>query len=89
MAVTNYRRIKCNDQFSLLELELETGRKNQIRVHLESLGHPIVGDKKYGSTTTGLGRMALHAKILEFHHPIASKLFILRHLRRSNFSRYS
>lgn len=74
MAVTNYRRVKFNDHYSLLELELETGRKNQIRVHLESLGHPIVGDKKYGSTTLGLGRMALHAKVLEFYHPVTEKI---------------
>lgn len=74
IAVTNYRRKKFNEDYSLLELELETGRKNQIRVHMESLGHPIVGDKKYGSTTLGLGRMALHAKVLEFYHPVTKEI---------------
>lgn len=74
IAVTKYKRVKFNDNFSLLELELETGRKNQIRVHLESIGHPIVGDKKYGSTTLGLGRMALHAKVLEFYHPVTEEI---------------
>ena len=71
-AITNYRLIKSNDDFSLLEIELETGRKNQIRVHMESIGHPIVGDRKYGSTTT-FGRLALHARILEFYHPMTSE----------------
>lgn len=70
-AVTHYRCLKSNEQFSLLELELETGRKNQIRVHMESIGHPIVGDKKYGSGLSILGRMALHARVLEFIHPVS------------------
>jgi 23S rRNA pseudouridine1911/1915/1917 synthase len=69
-AVTHYRCLKSNEQFSLLELELETGRKNQIRVHMESIGHPIVGDKKYGSDLNMMGRMALHARVLEFIHPV-------------------
>ena len=71
-AITNYRVIKSNDEFSLLEIELETGRKNQIRVHMESIGHPIVGDRKYGSTTT-IGRLALHTRVLEFYHPMTSE----------------
>jgi len=69
-AVTHYRCLKSNEQFSLLEIELDTGRKNQIRVHLEGIGHPIVGDKKYGSGLNVLGRMALHARVLEFIHPV-------------------
>jgi 23S rRNA pseudouridine1911/1915/1917 synthase len=72
-AVTHYRKIKGNEHFSLLELELETGRKNQIRVHLQELGHPIVGDKKYGSEYNPLGRMGLHARTLEFIHPDTNK----------------
>lgn len=72
-AITHYRCIKSNDQYSLLELELETGRKNQIRVHLHQLGHPIAGDKKYGSTSNPIGRMALHARILAFHHPVSNE----------------
>ena len=47
-AVTHYKKIQSNKNYSLLEVQLETGRKNQIRVHLEELGHPVVGDKKYG-----------------------------------------
>ncbi|MFZ4581667.1 MAG: RluA family pseudouridine synthase [Paludibacter sp.] len=69
-AITHYRVVKSNDKLSLLEVELDTGRKNQIRVHMQGLGHPIVGDKKYGSTTSPIGRMGLHARILAFIHPM-------------------
>jgi 23S rRNA pseudouridine1911/1915/1917 synthase len=73
-AITHYKRIKSNEQFSLMELNLETGRKNQIRVHMQGIGHPISGDKKYGSATNPLGRVALHARLLEFYHPVTEKL---------------
>ncbi len=73
-AVTHYRVIKSNDDYSLLEIELETGRKNQIRVHMQSVDHPICGDKKYGAQTNPLGRVALHARILEFYHPVMNKI---------------
>ena len=73
-AITHYKRIKSNDKFSLLEIELETGRKNQIRVHMQGIGHPIVGDKKYGSTTSALSRLGLHARILAFYHPITTEV---------------
>ena len=69
-AITHYRVVKSNEKFSLLEIELETGRKNQIRVHMQGIGHPIVGDKKYGSISTVIGRMGLHARILAFIHPM-------------------
>lgn len=69
-AVTHYKVLKQNGEYSLLELELETGRKNQIRVHMEDLGHPIVGDKKYGSRKNPLGRLGLHAFAIAFRHPI-------------------
>lgn len=69
LAVTHYKVLKSNEHFSLLEIELETGRKNQIRVHMADLGHPIVGDKKYGSMSSPIGRVGLHAKTLEFTHP--------------------
>ena len=72
-AITNYKRVKFTEDYSLLEIELETGRKNQIRVHMESIGHPIVGDRKYGSTVN-IGRLALHARILEFYHPVTGEL---------------
>jgi tRNA pseudouridine32 synthase/23S rRNA pseudouridine746 synthase/23S rRNA pseudouridine1911/1915/1917 synthase len=58
---------------TLLELELETGRKNQIRVHCQDAKHPVVGDKKYGAVTNPLKRLCLHAKSLTFNHPITGK----------------
>ena len=73
LAITKYKVLQTADQFSLLELELETGRKNQIRVHLKDLGHPIVGDRKYGSSTS-IGRIALHARVLEFYHPMSGEI---------------
>ncbi len=73
-AVTHYKRIKSNEKFSLLEIELETGRKNQIRVHMEGIGHPIVGDKKYGANLSPIGRLGLHARVLAFYHPISLEI---------------
>lgn len=70
-AITHYRCIKSNEKLSLLEVELETGRKNQIRVHMQGIGHPITGDKKYGSFSTPIGRMGLHARVLAFIHPMS------------------
>lgn len=66
------KRSKKND-VTLLELELETGRKNQIRTHMEYIGHPIVGDKKYGSKRQLIGRVALHAGVLSFIHPVTGE----------------
>jgi 23S rRNA pseudouridine1911/1915/1917 synthase len=72
-AVTHYETIKANRQYSLLKVNLETGRKNQIRVHCQDLGHPIVGDKKYGSNLNPIGRLGLHAWVLGFTHPITKE----------------
>jgi 23S rRNA pseudouridine1911/1915/1917 synthase len=58
----------------MLDIQLETGRKNQIRVHMQEIGHPIVGDKKYGAKTSMPGRIALHAKTLSFTHPKTGKV---------------
>jgi 23S rRNA pseudouridine1911/1915/1917 synthase len=69
-AVTHYRVLRRLPQTTCLEIKLETGRKNQIRVHLSELGHPIVGDQAYGSKTDPLGRMGLHAFRLGFFHPV-------------------
>lgn len=70
MAITHYKVVKQNEQHALLELHLETGRTNQIRVHMQSIGHPVVGDRKYGSGKQPvIDRLALHARILEFIHP--------------------
>ena len=69
-AVTHYKVVKANEQYSLLELNLETGRTNQIRVHMASVGHPVVSDRKYGSgKVPPIDRLGLHARILEFIHP--------------------
>ena len=57
------------EQYTKVEFELETGRKNQIRVHSQWIGHPIAGDKKYGAATNPFGRLALHAQPLSFIHP--------------------
>lgn len=69
LSVTHYRVVRQSDHYSLMKVNLETGRKNQIRVHLAELGHPIVGDKKYGATSNPIGRLCLHAKLLAFQHP--------------------
>lgn len=79
-AVTHYRTLKRKNGFSLMELKLDTGRKNQIRVHMQDLGHPVVGDSKYGSTVAAygtaadpVGRVCLHAFRLAFYHPITGE----------------
>ncbi len=61
--------LRTGARHTLLEVGLETGRRNQIRVHLAGLGHPIAGDAAYGSRTDPLGRLTLHAHVLGFDHP--------------------
>lgn len=75
-SVTHYRTIKRANGYSLLELDLETGRKNQIRVHMQDLGHPIIGDGRYGCEgfLNPIGRLALHAFKLCFYHPVTGDL---------------
>ena len=68
-AETAYKVLKQTRQFSLLEITLLTGRKNQIRVHLADEGHPIVGDRKYGKIGDGSKRLALHSKSISLKHP--------------------
>lgn len=70
---TGFKVIKESDKYSLLEINLLTGRKNQIRVHLAEEGHPVVGDKIYGSTEKGTKRLALHAFSLTITHPFTKK----------------
>jgi RluA family pseudouridine synthase len=69
IAITHYRVIGRYGDKSLLELTLETGRKHQIRVQLAHLGHPIIGDRKYGARTNFARRLALHSCELRFRHP--------------------
>jgi 23S rRNA pseudouridine1911/1915/1917 synthase len=69
VAVTRWRMLQAGLRHSVLELRLETGRRNQIRVHLAGLGHPIAGDAAYGARTDPFGRLALHARVLGFDHP--------------------
>ncbi|HBH61503.1 MAG TPA: RNA pseudouridine synthase [Nitrospiraceae bacterium] len=66
---TKYRVVKHGPEYALLDILLETGRKNQIRVHLADIGHPVAGDKKYGARTDPFGRLGLHAYLLLFTHP--------------------
>ena len=77
-AVTRYEVIKDNGDYSAVRLFLETGRKNQIRVHMKELGHPVVGDKKYGAETNPLGRLGLHAAALTIIHPVSGKELALK-----------
>lgn len=73
LAVTRYSTLRKGRDYSLLEVELDTGRKNQIRVHMKDLGHPISGDRKYGAAASPIHRLALHAQTLRFIHPITRK----------------
>ena len=73
LAQTAYTVLRVIKGLSLLELSLLTGRKNQIRVHLAGIGHPIVGDTKYGKADDPLSRMALHARSISFKHPFSNK----------------
>jgi 23S rRNA pseudouridine1911/1915/1917 synthase len=72
-AVTHYRTVASNGRYSMLEVTLETGRKNQIRAHLSEAGHPIIGDQLYGSSVNPIGRLGLHARLLGFLHPSTGK----------------
>lgn len=69
-ALTHFKTLKASRDYSLVELKLETGRKNQIRVHLQDIGHPVCGDIKYGNGDDPIGRLCLHAYRLDFYHPI-------------------
>ncbi len=69
-AILHYQVIDATAKYTLLKINLETGRKNQIRVQLSSIGHPVVGDKKYGAKANPIGRLGLHAAVLSFKHPV-------------------
>jgi RluA family pseudouridine synthase len=71
LAITHYRVLQKGRANALLEITLETGRKNQIRVQMAGFGHPVVGDRKYGATTDPARRLALHSTELKFRHPVS------------------
>jgi 23S rRNA pseudouridine1911/1915/1917 synthase len=73
-AITHYKVMNFKKGFSMLKVNLETGRKNQIRVHMQDLKHPVIGDKKYGSTCSPIERLALHAQVIAFNHPVTGRL---------------
>lgn len=71
-AITSYEVISTNKSSSMLKINIKTGRKNQIRATLSSLGHPLIGDKKYGATKNPISRLGLHNYYLKFNHPITN-----------------
>lgn len=73
MATTHFNVHRRSKKYTYLHFVLETGKKHQIRVHCKRAGHPIVGDKRYGSTENPLKRLCLHAKTLELIHPLTQK----------------
>lgn len=73
-AITHYTVVKAGKNYSLFELNLETGRKNQIRAHLSSINYPIAGDENYRARTNPHGRLCLHARLLEFRHPVTKEI---------------
>lgn len=72
-SITRYRVLKPGRGYALLDILLKSGRKNQIRVHLSDIGHPVAGDKKYGAKNNPLNRLGLHAYLLSFKHPVSGK----------------
>ena len=72
-AVTHYRVLEQKENVAMLALKLETGRTHQIRVHMASIGHPLIGDFLYNPKNTGMKRQALHAWHLSFRHPITNE----------------
>jgi 23S rRNA pseudouridine1911/1915/1917 synthase len=72
-AITHYKTLQSTGKHSLLQVNLETGRKNQIRVHMADIGHPLVGDAKYGAKKDPIGRLGLHAWVLNFVHPMTGE----------------
>ena len=78
LAITHYKVIKGNDKYTLLDVDIDSGRKNQIRVHMGDLGHYIIGDDKYGQPSNPIKRLGLHAYCLELRHPVSGKLLTFK-----------
>jgi 23S rRNA pseudouridine1911/1915/1917 synthase len=87
-SVTHYRVLRRLKNTTALEVMLETGRKNQIRAHLSEMGHPILGDRAYGSAQNPLGRLGLHAFHLGFIHPIRGNYLVFETEPPPEFLRY-
>lgn len=75
LAITNYKVVKENKNFTLLDVHIDSGKKNQIRVQMKEHGHPIVGDDKYEASKNPIKRLGLHAYEVEFVHPITKKVY--------------
>ncbi len=73
LAITRWKALKSRNGYTLMDISLDTGRKNQIRVHMAEMGHPIAGDTKYGARTSPLHRLGLHARTLRFIHPVTRR----------------
>lgn len=86
LAITHYKTLKENGRYTLLEVCLDTGRKNQIRVHMQELGHPIIGDTKYGAKTNPIKRLGLHSHKLEFVHPYTKKIMLFEAKEPESFN---
>ena len=86
-AVTHYQVERLGADYALLAVAIDTGRKNQIRVHFSELGCPVAGDKVYGAATDPLGRLCLHAHELSFAHPVTGAELLLRSETPRGFSR--
>lgn len=78
LAITNYKVLQSNDNYSLLEIFIDTGRKNQIRVHMKDIKHPIIGDEKYNSKINPIKRLGLYAHILELTNPLTNKIMTFK-----------
>ena len=77
-AITNYKVIKSNNKYTMLDINIETGRKNQIRVHMSEMGYPIVGDKKYRCVDNSLKRLCLHHYEIDFIDPISKRKMVFK-----------
>ena len=86
-AITHYQVIKNKGNYSLVQVFIDTGRRNQIRVHFSENGYPLVGDKKYRCKTNPIKRLCLHANILEFIHPVSKKLIHIESNMPNEFKR--
>lgn len=85
LAVTHYQVLEQGRRFAMVELQLKTGRKNQIRVHMHDMGNPVSGDRKYGGHSSPINRIALHATHLSIVHPITQKVVTFTSPTPSNF----